>query len=128
MHEMSIAEGILDAVSRTALEPGETVTEVRVAVGELAGVDVDALLFAWDSVKRGTPADGSRLAVERPPGRAWCMACGKTVEMHRHGDACPLCGGYQLIANQGHELKVLDLTVAKKAPDPGSGDNPAGGS
>lgn len=114
MHETSIAEGILDAVKRTPLEANEIVTEVRVAVGELAGVDIDALLFAWESVKRDSIADTSRLVIERPSGKAWCMTCGKTVDLHRHGDPCPECGGFQLIANQGHELKVLDLTVQTK--------------
>lgn len=114
MHETSIAEGILDAVRKTPLADNEIVTEVRVAVGELAGVDIDALLFAWESVKRHSVAHESKLVIERPPGKAWCMHCSQTVELHRHGDPCPICGGFQLFANQGHELKVLDLTVKSK--------------
>ncbi len=114
MHEASIAEGILDAVRKTPLSADEEVTEVRVAVGELAGVDIEALLFAWESVKRDSVAANSRLLIDRPPGKAWCMTCAETVDLHRHGDPCPKCGGFQLFANQGHELKVLDLTVKSK--------------
>ena len=40
MHEMSIAEGIIEIVERTAGRSGVTrVKEVRIEVGELAGVD-----------------------------------------------------------------------------------------
>lgn len=114
MHETSIAEGIVDAVAKTELAEDEEVTEVRVAIGELAGVDIDALLFVWESVKRNTLMSNSKLVIERPPGKAWCMNCAKTVDLHRHGDPCPECGGFQLFANQGHELKVLDMTVQTK--------------
>ena len=41
MHEMSIAEGIIEIVERTAKANGVTrVKEVRIEVGELAGVDI----------------------------------------------------------------------------------------
>lgn len=122
MHEMSIAEGILDAALKPQLADNEAITAVRVAVGELAGVDIEALLFAWTSVRRGTRADTAQLLIERPAGRAWCMACGKDVPLHRHGDPCPECGGYQLFANQGHELQVLDLTV-EALDSPGATDS-----
>ena len=67
MHEMSIAEGIIEIVERTAGRSGVTrVKEVRIEVGELAGVDISSLEFAWVSVTRGGPAEGSRLVIERP--------------------------------------------------------------
>lgn len=76
MHEMSIAEGIIEIVERTAGRSGVTrVKEVRIEVGELAGVDIPSLEFAWVSVTRGGPAEGSRLVIERPRGEAWCLDC-----------------------------------------------------
>ena len=115
MHEVSIAEGIASAVEST-VSPSTLVVSVRVAVGELAGVDIDALLFAWESVRKGTCMQKARLVVERPEGRAWCMQCSKEVALHRHGDPCPECGSFQLLATQGHELKVLDIEIPADAP------------
>ncbi len=113
MHEVSIAEGILSAVDKTLEnEPKTKVSSVAVSIGELAGVEIEALLFAWESVTRGTRAEKSVLEINRVPGVAWCMQCGKNVPLHRHGDACPHCGGYQLMPVQGHELKVDSLQVA----------------
>lgn len=119
MHEVSIAEGIASAV-QGAVGEKTSVVSVRVAVGELAGVDVDALLFAWQSVRKGTAMADAELVVERPEGRAWCMQCSKEVPLHRHGDPCPECGSYQLIATQGHELQVLDVEVPADAPQTAS--------
>ncbi len=112
MHEVSIAEGILSAVDKTLdSEPQTKVTSVTVSIGELAGVEIEALLFAWDSVTRGTRADKSKLLINRINGEAWCMQCAQNVALHRHGDPCPICGGFQLMPVRGHELKVDSLEV-----------------
>ena len=76
MHEMSIAEGIIEIVERTAGRSGVTrVKEVRIEVGELAGVDIPSLEFAWVSVTRGGPAAGRglvpRLRQNRPACQIW---------------------------------------------------------
>ena len=90
MHEVSIAEGILSAVESTLVnEPDAKVSSVTVNIGELAGVESQALLFAWDSVVRGTLAEGAKLVIEQVAGEAWCMKCAKNVPLHRHGDPCP---------------------------------------
>ena len=113
MHEVSIAEGILSAVESTLVnEPDAKVSSVTVNIGELAGVESQALLFAWDSVVRGTLAEGAKLVIEQVAGEAWCMKCAKNVPLHRHCDPCPLCGGYQLMPVKGHELKVASLELA----------------
>lgn len=110
MHELSIAEGIIEIVERTCRSNGvKRVKSVRIAVGELAGVDIPSLQFAWESVKKGGPADKAALVIERPPGEAWCMSCGKTVPLKRYGDPCPFCGGFQLAATGGTDMRVLDL-------------------
>lgn len=110
MHEVSLAEGIIEIVENAAKNAGaKSVSEVRVAVGELSNVEIEALRFAFESVKKGTVADKAELAVDRPEGRAWCMSCSREVPLHRFGDACPVCGGYQLTPTGGRDMRVIDL-------------------
>ena len=110
MHEVSLAEGIANAVAATAEREGITrVQSVRVAVGELAGVDVAALQFAWRSVSTTPLFLGATLEIEVPPGEAWCLDCAQSVRLARWGNACPRCGGFRLLARGGRELKVLDF-------------------
>ncbi len=110
MHELSIAEGIIDVVTKTARANSLTkIKSVRVAIGELAGVEIEALRFAWISARIGSVADSAELIIERPRGEAWCMDCAKTVPLPRYGEPCPFCGGYHLTATGGTELKVLDI-------------------
>lgn len=117
MHELSLAEGIIDIVERTALTNSvRRVKRVRIAVGELAGVDIESLVFAWLSVRRGGCADQAELVIERPAGRAWCIDCSKEVPLKRYGDPCPICSGYHLSAIAGTELKVIDI-IAEDCDD-----------
>lgn len=110
MHELSIAEGIIEIVERTAKSNNVSrVKSVRIAVGELAGVDIESLRFAWQSVTRQGCAQNAQLIIEQPPGKAWCMDCAQTVSLKRYGEACPICGGFHLTATGGTELKVIDI-------------------
>ena len=112
MHELSIAEGVIEIVQRTA-QPNHVnrVKSVRIAVGELAGVDIVSLRFAWHSVTQNGCAQGAELVIDRPPGKAWCMDCSLEVPLKRYGEACPHCGGYHLTATGGTELKVIDIVA-----------------
>lgn len=110
MHELSIAEGIIEVVERTALQNDVSrVKKVRVAIGELAGVDIPSLEFAWESVTKSGVAEGALLEIDRPKGQAWCMDCAMTVPLSKFGDSCPHCGGYHLTPTAGREMRVVDL-------------------
>jgi hydrogenase nickel incorporation protein HypA/HybF len=116
MHEMSLAEGMLQIVDETARKNGAAkVTAVRLELGALSHVEAEALRFCFDAVARGGIAEGARLEIVTTPGRAWCMQCGDTVELARLGDACPRCGGYQLQVTQGEEMRLKDIEIAGAA-------------
>lgn len=113
MHEMSLAEGILQIVADAArASAASRVQAVRLEIGALSHVERDALRFCFDAVTRDSLADGARLEILETPGRAWCMPCGESVELHRLGDACPRCGSYQLQVTQGEEMRVKDIEIA----------------
>ena len=112
MHEMSLAEGILQIVEDAAARQGfSRVTEVRLEIGALSGVETEALSFCLDVVLKGSVADGAHVELERIPGQGWCLTCGETVTIDALYDACPKCGGYQVQATGGTEMRVKDLLV-----------------
>jgi hydrogenase nickel incorporation protein HypA/HybF len=112
MHEMSLAQSIVEIVERTAAaNGGGRVSAVRLEIGALSHVEVEALRFCFDAVTRGGAAEGARLELDSPPGQAWCMPCGATVLLARLGDACPHCGSHQLQVTQGEEMRVKDIEL-----------------
>lgn len=113
MHEMSLAEGVMQIVEDTArANEAQTVRAVWLELGVLSHVELDALRFAFDVVRRGTVAADARLEVVRTPGRAWCMPCGEPVGLERLGDPCPRCGSHQLQVTQGEEMRVKEIEIA----------------
>ena len=112
MHEMSLAQGVIDAIDAYAKrDPFERVSRVVLEVGALSCVDPRALEVSFDAGSRATRAEGAALEIRTPPGRASCFGCGKTVEIARRGDPCPQCGSHQLVVQGGEELKIKELEV-----------------
>lgn len=112
MHEMALCQGIFDLMTQHQSKDGfERVHRVVLEVGALGHVEPEALRFAFDVLAPGTLADGATLELIEVPARAWCMNCSESIALERRGDACPSCGGYQLIVEQGEELRLKELEV-----------------
>ena len=112
MHEMSLCEGIRRVVDEAAAAPEiARVTRVRLEIGRFAGVEKDALSFAWDVVMRGSKAEGATLEMIDLPGRAICFDCVKTVEIADRLDTCPDCGSGKLLPEGGDEMRIKDMEV-----------------
>ncbi len=113
MHEMSLAESIVQIVEDTARKHGGThVTSVRLEVGQLAGVEIDALRFCFEAASRESLAADALLVIDQPEGRAWCMPCGGSVTVGSLADPCPDCGSHQLQVTGGTELRVRDIELS----------------
>lgn len=112
MHEMALAEGVLQIVEDTIRDQTcKKVTQVRLNIGELSHVEPDALRFCFEAVVKGSKAEGAALNIIRVPGRAWCHDCGREVHLPSLGMPCPDCGGYKLQVTGGEELRVHDMEV-----------------
>ena len=107
MHEMSLCESIMQIIEDEAQRQGfSRVTRVRLEIGRLSGVEIEAIRFGFDAVTHGSLADGAALEIIELPGRAWCLPCGCEVEVRQRFDACPLCGSYQLQVVDGDAVTV----------------------
>lgn len=112
MHEMSLAEGIRGIVEDQARQRGfGRVTRMRVEIGRFAGVQKEALAFAFDVVMRGSRAEGAALEMIDLPGRALCFDCAHEVEIADRLDPCPDCGGGKLLPQGGDEMRIKDMEV-----------------
>lgn len=110
MHELSIALSVLDIVRDACREHRlERVSAVRVRIGGATAIAADALRFAFDCSKAGTPAAAATLEIEEVPIGGVCDACGDFTVDERYVLACPRCGGGSFRITQGDELQVVDL-------------------
>ena len=112
MHEMSLAESIVSLVESHAEAEGfSRVKAIWLEIGELAGVEVEALRFCFEAVMRGSLAEAARLEIIETPGEGVCLQCGATVPVRQRYDPCPACGGYGVRLTRGEEMRIKELEV-----------------
>ncbi len=112
MHELSLANGILEMVQDAARRDGfRRVGQLRLEVGALAGVDADALRFALEAIIPGTCLEQAQIEIDAPAGTAWCCGCAIEVAIAGFQDLCPDCDGPLVRHGGGDQLRVLDLLV-----------------
>ncbi|HYJ00032.1 MAG TPA: hydrogenase maturation nickel metallochaperone HypA [Thermoleophilaceae bacterium] len=109
MHELSIAQALIEIVDRHA--GGRRVTRVEVKVGRLRQVVPDALDFAFELVSQGTPVEGAELVLEDVPAAGTCASCGSDTPLPELPLACRRCGSFDVELTQGEELRVEALEI-----------------
>ena len=112
MHEMAISESIVQIIEEQAeAQNFSEVKTVWLEIGCFAGIEIEALRFTFDVVSRNSVAEGSVLEIIEIPGAAWCLECGKNVDIQQRLDPCPECGAFQLQISGGNEMRIKELEV-----------------
>ncbi len=112
MHELSIAHSILSIAERNI--PPDTegyASAISLTFGELSGIEIDALQFAFEALKDKTVLARAILDLEIIPGEAQCSDCDTIFHMPSFGTACPGCGSYLAHIIKGKEMKVKSITM-----------------
>jgi hydrogenase nickel incorporation protein HypA/HybF len=107
MHELAIAEAVIDIAAAHAA--GRRVTSVQVKIGHLRQVVPAALEFSFALAAEGTPVAGARLDIEHVPAAGACRSCGAESELDGFPLACRACGGLDVEVIRGEELQVASL-------------------
>jgi hydrogenase nickel incorporation protein HypA/HybF len=112
MHELSIMQSALSLALDQARQAGAgRVQVIRLRIGALSGVVPDALEFAFEALKPGTPAQGAELAIERVPARFWCATCRREFQSDDMLAECPDCHGLSGELRAGREMELASLEV-----------------
>lgn len=95
MHEMSLAQGLIDQLVGLAAEQhASRVVRAKVRIGPLAGVVVDSFCFGFDAIKSMFAVTRDAvLELDCPPASYRCLTCGREDDHRRSADdPCPFCG------------------------------------
>lgn len=113
MHELSLMEAVRDLALERAQQHGAgRITVVGLRIGTLAGVEPEALEFAFPVAMAGTMAAGARLVIETVQALCRCGACGLSFEAFDGVCECPACGAISRDLLQGRELELASLELA----------------
>jgi hydrogenase nickel incorporation protein HypA/HybF len=117
MHEMSIAQNIVDLIGQYV--PRESTGQVRLVklrIGRMAGIVPDSLDFCFGAIVRDTPLREARIDFEEVDVRSRCSSCGGEFSVEGALFVCPACGGTEVRMISGMELQVVEIELADDPP------------
>lgn len=113
MHELSIAEALIEQVEREVRRAGSKgrVSKVELSIGQLSGVHHESLKFALDLLATGTLVEKALVEIRRPRAVCVCSQCGGRNEIEQWPLGCPVCGSDQIAIEGGRELLLESIEL-----------------
>jgi len=112
MHELGVTQSIIDI---TLAKAGEAhagkVLKINLVVGELSGFVPDCIQFYFDTLSKGTIAEGAVLNVETVPPELRCRNCSTVFEFQDAPWTCPKCLSQSIEVSKGRELYIESVEV-----------------
>lgn len=103
---------ILEIVEENAKKlNAESVHEIEMDIGELSGIDYDALEFAMEHAQKSDMLKDAKLVINKIPAKAKCNSCQHEFEINDYYSPCPVCNTFDNEVIQGKELKVKTFKI-----------------
>ena len=121
MHELSMAQGIINAVLDTAEANNATeVTEVTVEVGRLAMINPEQLQFILGVLIENTIMEDAKINFEEIPAEIDCYDCdfkgeASLVDSDHYAPIvrCPKCDSLSIEILNGKDIVVKNIVIEK---------------
>ncbi len=115
MHEMGIAQNILDIVQQAVPEEqAAAVRRIRIRAGQLSGIVPDSLHFCFSVMVHETKMKRADLEIEQVPTLSRCRDCRHQFQLEDFLFICPACKSANLELISGNELEVVDIELAEE--------------
>lgn len=112
MHEQSIVTYLLsEAVSNARNENASKIVSIKLTVGELTGVERDAVIFYFGFLSKGTIAEGAILRFEYTKAQLRCRECDIIFPKEGPDFICPRCNKKVIEIVGGRELYIESMEV-----------------
>jgi hydrogenase nickel incorporation protein HypA/HybF len=117
MHELSITGSILDIALSNAQKAGASrITDLYLVLGQLSYIVDDSVQFYWDTIAKGTAAEGARLHFQRVPAELLCLDCKHRYSPDKDVLACPNCESVRVKIVSGDEFRLDSIDVDDTDP------------
>ena len=112
MHEMSIAQSVIDIVEEEMQKNGaKTLRSVRLNIGQMSAIVPDSLSFCFEIIIKDTHLDGARLIMDLTPLMGYCPECEEEFEIEDYAFSCPKCGDTKIKTIAGQDLSIVEIEV-----------------
>lgn len=91
MHEMSVAQSIIEAIQEQAKKTGAKPIRALISCGQFNTLNDEAMQFAFEAISDGTDCHGMLLQIKHIPLRAKCQSCQEVFVFDIYSPHCPKC-------------------------------------
>jgi hydrogenase nickel incorporation protein HypA/HybF len=112
MHELTLALALVDQVEEIRRrEKAARAVTVTVTIGEMSGVEREALEFAFPIAVEGTALQTTKLIVEEQALSVLCEVCGRESTPDPRLAHCSHCGSIHVKAISGRDLILKSVEL-----------------
>ena len=112
MHEQSIVASLLSmAVGEAKKDKARKIISIKLVVGELTGVEKDAVSFYFGFMARNTIAAGASLEFNNTKAQLRCRDCDILFPRNTLEFKCPECNGKAIEIVGGRELYIESMEI-----------------
>ena len=111
MHELSMAEGLIDHIILIANENKiSRINEIIIHAGELRLIIPEVMQEAFRAVSEGTLAEKAVLIIEEVPAQARCNDCEKVFHPEINDFSCPECQKADVTIQKGNDIILTSIS------------------
>jgi hydrogenase nickel incorporation protein HypA/HybF len=112
MHEMSIAENLIDIIKEEMAKHNvQVLKSVRLEIGQLSAIIPASLSFCFVVMTKGTDLEGADLIMEMVPLKSICRECHETFEILDYTFICPHCACTDIQTIAGQNLSIVEINA-----------------
>lgn len=111
MHELSIAESIIDICDANIKDRNVNVKLIELDIGKLSGVVIPALETAMKQVVKNTIYQNAKIVMNEIVAIGKCLNCNNEFEAEDYYSQCPECGEYGIELIKGDEMRVKSIEI-----------------
>ncbi|HOO96423.1 MAG TPA: hydrogenase maturation nickel metallochaperone HypA [Caldisericia bacterium] len=115
MHELGIANQILELLKSEAEKRDARVTGVTLTIGKMSGIMPDSLVFLLETISKGTACEGMKIDFSLEETRLECKSCSHSFVTSDFDFRCPKCKSGDCVIISGKDL-VIDK-IGLEVPD-----------
>ena len=112
MHEMSVAEAMIDTIA-DALGGRAELQSASVTIGPLSGINAESLRFCFTEVADQLGFGQPELLVTKMAAAAHCLACTTDYELINPYDRCPNCESLSREVRGGDDFTLDAVDVVE---------------
>ena len=112
MRELHAMKAILNkAILNAREDDAARIINLRLAIGEIAEYDQNAIQRHWNDLSKGTPAEGAQLHFRVVAAEVQCMSCFRKYHPENGKILCSNCGsmGAKILSGEEFYLESIEL-------------------